>query len=57
MGQTHIANVNSQGLVSCVRPVAQPCWYALHTCANHEKMVARQLELRSFECFLPLSRR
>ncbi|MGC2829242.1 MAG: UpxY family transcription antiterminator [Candidatus Acidiferrum sp.] len=54
MGQTHIANVNSRALVSCVRPVAQPCWYALHTCANHEKMVARQLELRSFECFLPL---
>ncbi len=32
----------------------QPCWYALHTCAKHEKAVARQLELRAFEAFLPL---
>lgn len=29
-------------------------WYVLHTCANHEKVVARQLELRAFESFLPL---
>jgi transcription antitermination factor NusG len=29
-------------------------WYAIYTCANHEKTVARQLELRSIESFLPL---
>jgi transcription antitermination factor NusG len=29
-------------------------WYAAYTCAQHEKSVARQLEVRSIECFLPL---
>jgi transcription antitermination factor NusG len=29
-------------------------WYAAYSCANHEKSVARQLELRSIESFLPL---
>ena len=29
-------------------------WYAAHTCANHEKRVAQQVERRSLECFLPL---
>lgn len=29
-------------------------WYALHTLANHEKVVARQLDVRALECFLPL---
>lgn len=32
----------------------EPRWYAAHTCANHEKRVAEQLELRSVENFLPL---
>ena len=32
----------------------EPHWYAAYTCANHEKGVARQLERRSVECFLPL---
>jgi len=29
-------------------------WYAAYTCAQHEKSVARQLESRSIESFLPL---
>jgi transcription antitermination factor NusG len=29
-------------------------WYALYTWTNHEKNVARQLAIRSFESFLPL---
>jgi transcription antitermination factor NusG len=29
-------------------------WYAVYTCANHEKGVMRQLERRSVESFLPL---
>jgi transcription antitermination factor NusG len=29
-------------------------WYALYTCAQHEKSVAKQLAVRSVECFLPL---
>jgi transcription antitermination factor NusG len=32
----------------------QPRWYALYTCANHEKRVAKQLEERAVEHFLPL---
>jgi transcription antitermination factor NusG len=29
-------------------------WYALYTCSRHEKQVARQLERRGIEHFLPL---
>jgi transcription antitermination factor NusG len=32
-------------------------WYAAYSCANHEKNVARQLELRSIESFLPVYER
>lgn len=32
----------------------EPRWYALHTCANHEKRVAQQLDERNVEQFLPL---
>jgi transcription antitermination factor NusG len=31
-------------------------WYALYTCPRHEKFVAKQIERRSFSCFLPLYR-
>ncbi|HLZ41951.1 MAG TPA: UpxY family transcription antiterminator [Candidatus Sulfotelmatobacter sp.] len=31
-------------------------WYALYTCARHEKRVAEQIERRSFSCFLPMYR-
>jgi len=31
-------------------------WYAAYTCGRHEKSVARQLEERSINCFLPLYR-
>ncbi|MGB9460584.1 MAG: UpxY family transcription antiterminator [Candidatus Acidiferrum sp.] len=48
------AGVGSQALISYREPAAESPWYVLHTCANHEKAVVRQLELRSFECFLPL---
>ena len=50
------------GIASFSNPV-RPCllggaaewqWYAAYTCANHEKSVARQLEVRSIESFLPL---
>jgi transcription antitermination factor NusG len=29
-------------------------WYAAYTCANHEKRIAEQFELREVEFFLPL---
>ena len=33
-----------------------PHWHALYTCARHEKYVARQLEERNIDHFLPLYR-
>jgi transcription antitermination factor NusG len=33
---------------------AEPYWYAVYTCANHEKRIAAQFEERSIENFLPL---
>jgi transcription antitermination factor NusG len=33
-----------------------PSWYALYTCARHEKRVAQQIERRRMSCFLPLYR-
>ena len=33
---------------------AQPHWYALYTCANHEKRVAAELNSRAVEHFLPI---
>jgi transcription antitermination factor NusG len=32
----------------------EPQWYAVYTCANHEKQVARQFLERSIEHFLPV---
>src|SRR5712692_8434526 len=34
----------------------QEHWYAAYICANHEKRVAKQLEERAVEHFLPLYR-
>lgn len=34
----------------------QANWYALYTCARHEKHVAEQIKQRSISCFLPLYR-
>ena len=31
-------------------------WYALYTCARHEKRVAEQIERRKMSCYLPLYR-
>jgi transcription antitermination factor NusG len=31
-------------------------WYALYTCARHERCVALQIEQRSISCFLPVYR-
>jgi len=40
-------------------PIREPAarnWYALYTCARHEKYVAKQLEERRIDHFLPLYR-
>jgi transcription antitermination factor NusG len=39
-----------------VGSVAIPQWYAAYTSPRHEKSVARQLEERHIDCFLPLYR-
>jgi transcription termination/antitermination protein NusG len=36
--------------------LAVPHWYAIYTCARHEKCVAKQLAERGIESFLPLYR-
>ena len=36
--------------------ICTPRWYAAYTCARHEKSVARQLEVRGVDFFLPLYR-
>lgn len=33
---------------------AEPCWYASYTCSRCEKQVAKILQDRGVECFLPL---
>jgi|SRR5215469_1021720 len=37
-------------------PLQSPSWYALYTCARHEKRVVQQIERRRMSCFLPLYR-
>lgn len=45
-----------QAHVDCEDPAAavQARWYAVYTCANHEKRVAEQFASRTVEHFLPL---
>jgi transcription antitermination factor NusG len=42
---------------TALNPTEQLHWYAVHTYANHEKNVRRQLEFRSICSFLPLYER
>jgi transcription antitermination factor NusG len=55
-GQKSMIQLNGEDLNHTMPPasVVSPNWYAAYTCAQHEKSVARQLEARSIECFLPL---
>jgi len=46
-----LAEANSQELSTQI-PKAN--WYALYTCARHEKRVAEQITRRDVSCFLPL---
>ena len=47
------ANV-ADALVAAARPV--DCWYALYTCPRQERVIARQLEEREINHFLPTYR-
>lgn len=44
-------DIGSYALPSSFR---EPHWYAIYTCANHEKRVAAEIEARGIEHFLPL---
>jgi len=49
--------VRAERAPSSVTPdlvMVQPRWYAIYTCANHEKRVAAELNARAVEHFLPL---
>jgi transcription antitermination factor NusG len=54
MGNVPLFSVTKERVRSIRECAAEKHWYAAYTCAHHEKGVARQLELRSIESFLPL---
>lgn len=54
MSRLHLVKVTDQFVRHVPRYADESRWYAAYTCANHEKAVAKQLELRSIESFLPL---
>ena len=54
MGELYQVNLNQPVAPSLAVSSAEMHWYAAYTCAQHEKSVARQLELRTIEHFLPL---
>jgi transcription antitermination factor NusG len=55
---SNLALVSSTALLSDVDSTRGPSapWYALYTSSRHEKVVAKQLEDRKIETFLPLYR-
>jgi len=57
MGNLHQLNLNQALAPSYASSPVELHWYAVYTCAQHEKSVAKQLELRSIEYFLPLYER
>jgi transcription antitermination factor NusG len=46
--------IQSASLVETPLAMHRPQWYAIYTCANHEKRVAAELQARAVENFLPL---
>jgi len=51
--------ITSLGAINPATPTiatsrGEECWFALYTCANHEKRVATHLEARKVDYFLPL---
>jgi len=48
--------ITTESSIEQLREGSGSNWYALYTCARHEKPVAEQIEQRSMTCFLPLYR-
>jgi transcription antitermination factor NusG len=57
MSELQVANFGDVATLSAAGCPSRSNWYAAYTCAQHEKSVARQLQLRSIESFLPLYER
>lgn len=53
MSITAAANTSLVSMPGCLND-AEPHWYAVYTCANHEKRIVTQFDERSIENFLPL---
>ena len=53
MASSSLSVRDDQALVHWLEVDAEPAWYAVYTCANHEKRVADQFVQRSVEHFLP----
>jgi transcription antitermination factor NusG len=51
-----LTSENASGLMEQQEYMTRSCWYAVYSCANHEKRVAAALRSRSVEYFLPLYR-
>jgi transcription antitermination factor NusG len=50
----HAQTTNAmQGSAGCGYGATEMRWYAVYTRARHERLVARQLDNRRLECFLP----
>jgi len=49
-----LERASSSGIIGPA--MVQRHWYALYTCANHERRVAAELDVRAIEHFLPLYR-
>ncbi len=54
MGGNAFAMLNGVDLTPSPAAYSEPRWYAAYTCANHEKRVAEQFDIRDVEHFLPL---
>jgi transcription antitermination factor NusG len=54
MGDLNQVNLYQETVPTCTSSPTTMHWYAAYTCAQHEKSVARQLQVRTIECFLPL---
>jgi transcription antitermination factor NusG len=49
-----LSRSNESAASNCCAESTSASWYALYTCSRHEKQVAKQLEQRQVNVFLPL---
>jgi transcription antitermination factor NusG len=54
MSELHTTLSDTATSLAILPQALESHWYAAYTSANHEKSVAKQMEARALECFLPL---